>query len=115
MPEPVRPARDRAGRGRADDDRVQRPRVYTSIPAALNAPVSFDLFGERLERDALVLLRAIEVRMLIVDKPHNLLAGTHRRRAEFLNMRRFVGHAPPPDHKTGRQAGADRDAQRRPA
>ena len=67
-------------------------RFYGSILTALNAPVSFNLSGERLERYALDLLRAVEVRMLIVDELHNLLAGTHRRRAEFLNMLRFLGN-----------------------
>jgi len=67
-------------------------RFYGSVLTALNAPVSFNLSGERLERYTLDLLRAVEVRMLIVDELHNLLAGTHRRRAEFLNMLRFLGN-----------------------
>ncbi len=67
-------------------------RFYGAILTALNAPVSFNLPGERLERYALDLLRAVEVRVLIVDELHNLLAGTHRRRAEFLNMLRFLGN-----------------------
>lgn len=56
-------------------------RFYGAILTALNAPVSFNLPGERFERYALDLLRAVEVRVLIVDELHNLLAGTHRRRA----------------------------------
>lgn len=67
-------------------------RLYASIITALNAPISFNLPGERLERYALDLLRTVEVRMLMVDELHNLLAGTQRRRAEFLNMLRFVGN-----------------------
>jgi len=67
-------------------------RFYGSILTALNAPISFNVSGERLERYALDLLRAVEARMLIVDELHNLLAGTHRRRAEFLNMLRFLGN-----------------------
>lgn len=67
-------------------------RFYASILGALNAPISFALPGERLERHTLDLLRAVGARMLIVDELHNLLAGTHRRRAEFLNMLRFLGN-----------------------
>lgn len=68
-------------------------RFYASILAALNAPLSFNLPGERLERSALDLLRTVETRVLIVDELHNVLAGSHRRRAEFLNMLRFLGNA----------------------
>ena len=67
-------------------------RFYASVLVALNAPLSFNGPGERLERHALNLLRAVETRMLMVDELHNLLAGAHRRRAEFLNMLRFLGN-----------------------
>ncbi len=67
-------------------------RFYTSVLAALNAPVPVSVSNDRLERCALDLLRAVETRMLIVDELHNMLAGAHRRRAEFLNMLRFLGN-----------------------
>lgn len=67
-------------------------RFYAAILAALNAPVSSHLPGERLERTTLSLLRAVQVQVLVIDELHNLLAGTQSRRAEFLNMLRFLGN-----------------------
>ena len=40
-------------------------RFYASALGALNAPVAFNVPGERLERQALDLLRAVGVRVLI--------------------------------------------------
>lgn len=65
-------------------------RFYASLLGALNAPVSFHLPGERLERYALGLLRAVEA-LIMIDELQNLLADARRCRAEFLNMLRFLG------------------------
>jgi hypothetical protein len=67
-------------------------RFYGAVLTALNAPLSFNVPNERLERWTLGLLRQVEVRVLIIDELHNMLAGSHRRRAEFLNMLRFLGN-----------------------
>jgi len=63
-------------------------RFYCALLIALNAPVSFNVPGARLEGQALALLRAVEARVLLIDELHNVLAGTHVRRAEFLNTAR---------------------------
>lgn len=67
-------------------------RFYAALLMALNAPVSFNVPGARLEGHALALLRAVEARVLVIDELHNMLAGTHARRAEFLNTLRFLGN-----------------------
>ncbi|MGI8476673.1 MAG: TniB family NTP-binding protein [Thermomicrobiales bacterium] len=67
-------------------------RFYSALLTALNAPVSFNVPGARLESHALELLRAIEARVLIIDELHNMLAGAHAKRAEFLNTLRFLGN-----------------------
>lgn len=67
-------------------------RFYAALLSAINAPVSSNLSGERLENYALGLLRTVKTRMLIIDELHNMLAGQHRRRLEFLNMLRFLGN-----------------------
>lgn len=67
-------------------------RFYTALLTALNAPISFNVPGARLESYALELLRAVEARVLVIDELHNLLAGAHAKRAEFLNTLRFLGN-----------------------
>ena len=41
---------------------------------------------------ALKLLRAVEVRVLVIDELHNILAGTGNNQREFLNLLRFLGN-----------------------
>ncbi|TCQ99175.1 TniB family NTP-binding protein [Neorhizobium sp. JUb45] len=67
-------------------------RFYASALDALNAPISRNNSTDRLERQTLELLRIVETRMVIIDELHNLLSGPHSRRAEFLNMLRFLGN-----------------------
>ena len=45
-----------------------------------------------LEQLVLRLLRGGEVRMLVIDELHNVLAGSGDRRREFLNLLRFLGN-----------------------
>lgn len=37
-------------------------------------------------------MKAFEVRMLIIDEIHNILAGTYRQQVDFLNMLRYIGN-----------------------
>jgi hypothetical protein len=67
-------------------------RFYAMLLAALNAPVSPHGPAERLERRAISILREVETRILIIDELHNMLAGSHRRQSEFLNVLRFLGN-----------------------
>ncbi|MDV7199465.1 TniB family NTP-binding protein [Rhodococcus kroppenstedtii] len=67
-------------------------RFYLAVLAALGTPIRPHSRVPDLERQALMLLRATKVRMLIVDELHNVLAGRDNARREFLNMLRFLGN-----------------------
>ena len=67
-------------------------RFYSALLTALNAPISFNIPGARLESHTLDLMRAVGARVLIIDELHNLLGGAHARRTEFLNTLRFLGN-----------------------
>jgi hypothetical protein len=67
-------------------------RFYMALLAALGAPLRPRQRLPDLERLALTLLRAVGVRMLVVDELHNLLAAHHGGRREFLNLLRFLGN-----------------------
>lgn len=45
-----------------------------------------------MEQSALTLLRAVGVRVLVIDELHNVLAGRADARREFLNLIRFLGN-----------------------
>lgn len=45
-----------------------------------------------LENAALIRIRAIKAKMLVIDELHNLLAGPSDVRSEFLNLLRFLGN-----------------------
>jgi hypothetical protein len=49
------------------------------------------LSGTTLRHRARVLARQLEVRMLVIDEIHSLLAGTFREQRIFLNSLRFFG------------------------
>ena len=65
---------------------------YTMLLHAMNAPVMRRLRVPELETLALRLMKETEVRMLIIDELHNLLAGGPSVRSEFLNLLRFLGN-----------------------
>ena len=68
-------------------------RFYTVLLAATGAPLragSPRVAG--LEQVALRVLRAVGVRVLVIDELHNLLSGRGDRRREFLNLLRFLGN-----------------------
>jgi hypothetical protein len=67
-------------------------RFYMALLAALGAPLAPRQRLANLERLALTLLRAVGVRMLIIDELHNILAAHHGGRREFLNLLRFLGN-----------------------
>jgi hypothetical protein len=67
-------------------------RLYTALAVALGAPVSF--YARNDVREALILrvMRAVEVRVLVIDEMHNLLGAPAGRQREILNLLRFFGN-----------------------
>ena len=87
------------GAERCDADvAVQMPsdpsviRFYVALLAALGAPLRPRQRLAELEQATLTLLRAVGVRVLVIDELHNLLAGRGETRREFLNLIRFLGN-----------------------
>jgi hypothetical protein len=67
-------------------------RFYTSLLIAIGAPFRPRERLPELEHRALRLLRAVGVRMLVIDELHNVLAGKGNTQREFLNLIRFLGN-----------------------
>jgi len=66
-------------------------RFYAAIIAALGAPVLYNTTA-RYETVCIKLMKVTEVKMLIIDELHNLLASNNNRQREFLNVLRFIGN-----------------------
>jgi hypothetical protein len=66
-------------------------RFYSTILEALGAPLIYNTVAQ-CESIALKLMKATEVKILIVDELHNLLAGNNNVQREFLNVLRFIGN-----------------------
>jgi hypothetical protein len=67
-------------------------RFYTALLSAIGAPLPPQRRLPEAERLALSLLREVEVRVLVIDEIHNVLAGPGEKRREFLNLLRFLGN-----------------------
>lgn len=67
-------------------------RFYTALLAAIGAPIRPRQNVEELERRALSLLRQVQVKILVIDELHNMMAGTDSSQREFLNLLRFLGN-----------------------
>jgi len=67
-------------------------RFYVALLAAMGAPLRPRQRLAELEQAALTLLRAVGVRVLVIDELHNVLAGRGEVRREFLNLLRFLGN-----------------------
>ena len=67
-------------------------RFYVALLAALGAPLRPRQRLAELEQVTLGLLRAVGVRVLVIDELHNVLAGRGDARREFLNLIRFLGN-----------------------
>ena len=78
--------------------RIQMPaeatamRLYTALLVMLGTPVGLHGCNDLREALALRLMRAVGVRMLIIDEVHNLLGAAARRQRELLNLLRFLGN-----------------------
>lgn len=67
-------------------------RFYVALLSALGAPLRPRQRVAELEQATLKLLRAVGVRVLVIDELHNVLAGRGEARREFLNLIRFLGN-----------------------
>ena len=67
-------------------------RFYVALQAALGAPLRPRQRVSETEQTTLSLLRAVGVRVLVIDELHNVLAGRSDTRREFLNVLRFLGN-----------------------
>src|SRR5260370_8795106 len=67
-------------------------RFYVALLAALGAPLRPRQRLAELEQVTLTLLRAVGVRVLVIDELHTVLGGRGDRRREFLNLTRFLGN-----------------------
>lgn len=67
-------------------------RFYSALLVAIGAPIRHMKHISELEQQALKLLRAVKVRMLVIDELHNITAGKGNIQREFLNLLRFLGN-----------------------
>ncbi|GEC77071.1 MULTISPECIES: TniB family NTP-binding protein [Microbacterium] len=67
-------------------------RFYVALQAALGAPLRPRQRVSETEQTTLSLLRAVGVRVLVIDELQNVLAGRSDTRREFLNVLRFLGN-----------------------
>jgi hypothetical protein len=67
-------------------------RLYAQILAALGAPHNPRTTIVDLEQVTLRLMRAVDVRMLLLDEVHNILAGTFREQRVVLNTLRYLSN-----------------------
>lgn len=66
-------------------------RFYGALLSALGCPM---LYGatDILEQMTLRIMRQVEVRLLVIDEVHNMLAGRVAQQREFLNVLRFISN-----------------------
>lgn len=67
-------------------------RFYTALLSALGSPLKPRMPVAVIEQQVLALMRRVNVKILVIDELHNVLAGTAGSRREFLNLLRFLGN-----------------------
>ncbi|UXX81430.1 TniB family NTP-binding protein [Roseovarius pelagicus] len=67
-------------------------RFYQHILASIGAPMWGRHTISELEVRALSHLRGMDLKMIMIDEVHNLLAGSYREQRRFLNMLRFLSN-----------------------
>lgn len=67
-------------------------RFYNAILELLFAPYKPGDRADRKQFQAIKLLRAVGLRMLIIDEIHHLLAGSQTKQKVFLNMIKYLGN-----------------------
>lgn len=73
------------------EPKVQR--FYSLLLNAIGAPYSPRAKVSELEVLVLNLLKKVNLKMLIIDEVHNILAGTAAQQREMLNLLRFLGNS----------------------
>lgn len=73
------------------DPKVQR--FYSLLLNAIGAPYSPRAKISELEVLTLNLLKKVNLKMLVIDEVHNILAGTAAQQREILNLFRFLGNS----------------------
>ena len=66
-------------------------RFYSTMLDVLGAPITYSTTAQ-YESIAMKLMKVTEVKILVVDELHNLLAGNNNVQREFLNVLRFIGN-----------------------
>ena len=66
-------------------------RFYSTMLDALGAPITYSTTAQ-YESIEMKLMKVTEVKILVVDELHNLLAGNNNVQREFLNVLRFIGN-----------------------
>lgn len=66
-------------------------RFYSVILDVLGVPITYSTTAQ-CENMTMKLIKATEVKILIIDELHNLLAGNNNVQREFLNVLRFIGN-----------------------
>lgn len=66
-------------------------RFYSVILDVLGVPITYSTTAQ-CENMAMKLIKATEVKILIIDELHNLLVGNNNVQREFLNVLRFIGN-----------------------
>ena len=67
-------------------------RFYQHLLSTIGAPMWGRRTVSELEVRALNHLRDMDLKMLMIDEVHNLLAGSYREQRRFLNMLRFLAN-----------------------
>lgn len=67
-------------------------RFYQHVLASIGAPMWGRHTVSELEVRALSHLRDMDLKMIMIDEVHNLLAGSYREQRRFLNMLRFLAN-----------------------
>ena len=71
---------------------VTAPRFYAQLLDALGSPLGNIRKIDRRNALTLNLMRACEVRLLVIDELHNLLCGPSSRQREILGLFRYLGN-----------------------
>ncbi|WP_026287831.1 TniB family NTP-binding protein [Thioalkalivibrio sp. ALJ24] len=66
--------------------------LLTSILHEISAPYRANDPASKLERQLLHYMRYVDVRMLIIDEIHNLIAGPTVKQKQFLNLLKHLGN-----------------------
>lgn len=67
-------------------------KFYSNILTTIYEPARSSARVERQQREVILLLKAVDARILIVDDIHNILAGGSIKQQQFRNLIRFLGN-----------------------